>query len=126
MKLAGIDFGEKRVGLALSDDSGALAFPKGILANDSEIIEKLLKIITEKKVEKIIFGLSQNAQGEDNPVMKKGREFAGELQKISGVSVIFQNESFSSVHARMDNEKDIDASAAALILQRYIDSQKHD
>src|SRR3989344_1987937 len=82
MKLAGIDFGEKRVGLALSDDSGALAFPKGILANDSEIIEKLLKIITEEKVEKIIFGLSQNAQGEDNPVMKKGREFAGELQKI--------------------------------------------
>ncbi len=140
MILLGIDFGEKRIGISVSDETGTFAFPREVLQNDENAVSKIATIVLENKIEKIIFGLSQNSEGIDNPVMINGRKFAEDLGKISGVEIVFQNESFSSFHAEIDFNKPtgaerkeahsahldgtVDASAATIILQRYIDSHQ--
>lgn len=122
MRLLGIDFGDKKIGISISDETGTFAFPKEVIENNESAISKIATLVLESRIDKIIFGLSQNSQGEENPIMKIARVFADELKKITEKEVLFQNEAFSSVHARIDSEKNIDASAAAIILQRYIDS----
>jgi putative Holliday junction resolvase len=140
MILLGVDFGEKRIGISISDETGTLAFPKTVIPNDEKAVSKIVDLIMEDKISKIIFGLSQNSEGKDNPVMVNGRKFADDLKKISGVEIIFQDESFSSFHAEIDFNKpdrserkeahgahldgSVDASAATIILQRYIDSHQ--
>ena len=123
MILLGIDFGDKKIGVSVSDETGTLAFPRGIIENNESAVSKIATIVLENKIEKIVFGLSQDFQGQDNPIMKLARSFADELKTITEKEIVFQNEAFSSVHARMDSNVSVDASAAAIILQRYIDSQ---
>jgi putative Holliday junction resolvase len=138
MILIGIDFGEKRIGVAVSDETGTFAFPREVIQNDENAVSKIATIVLENKVEKVVFGLSQNKEGKDNPVMLNGRKFVEDLKKVAGVEIVFQNESFSSFHAEIDFNKptgaertvphsahldgSVDASAASIILQRYIDS----
>jgi putative Holliday junction resolvase len=71
MKYLGVDFGEKKVGLAKSDSLGQMAFPLKILKNDENFEKNFLKILEEEKVEKIIFGKSLNYQMEENKINKK-------------------------------------------------------
>src|SRR5690242_183670 len=101
MILLGIDCGEKRIGISVSDETGTFAFPREVIINDENAVSKIATIVLENQIEKIIFGLSQNSVGEDNPVMINGRKFAEELEKITGKEIIFQNESFSSFHAEI-------------------------
>ncbi len=121
-KLLGVDFGEKKIGIAISDDEGAFAFPNSIIPNTMGAVSHLARLVLENGIKKVVFGLSQNFEGKENPIMKEARDFSLELKKITNAEVVFQNESFSTVHARENNEGDVDAAAAALILQRYIDS----
>jgi len=126
-KYLGIDFGSKRVGIALSDDGGSMAFPKDVLANDEALLEKVNSIVGDQLVEKIVIGESQNYQMQDNKIMHSARKFAEELAKISGKEVIFHPEFLSSVQAGhlQDKNAKIDASAAAIILQSYLDIQQN-
>ena len=89
MILLGVDFGEKRIGIAVSDETGTFAFPREVISNDENAVSKIATIVLENKIEKIIFGLSQNSAGEDNPVMINGRKFAEDLGKVTGVEIIF-------------------------------------
>ncbi len=138
MKHLGIDYGTKRIGLAISDESGSFAFPKKILENTKESIAQLLEIISAEHIEKIIIGNSLDKTGVRNALMDDVDAFAEELQKLSGIPVEMQDERFSSVFAKsMDFEKGnfnianlknknvspdrIDDRAAAIMLQRYLD-----
>ena len=128
MKYLGLDYGSKRIGLAVSDEEARLAFPLKILKNENiENKEKLLKeiqdILKEKNIKKVVIGESLNGAGDLNDISKEIKVFASDLEKqILDLAIFFEKEWYSTVEARrLDNRKMIDDSAAAIILQRYLD-----
>ncbi len=126
MKYLGIDYGEKNVGVAVSDDGGNLAFAKVVLKNDKNLLENILKIISEDKTEVIIIGESKNLNGGDNPIQKKILEFKKILEENVKIPIYLEPEFLTSMEARRLQEdiKKVDASAAALILKSYLAKQK--
>ncbi len=125
MRLLGIDYGEKNIGLALSDDKGLMAFPEGVISNDKKTIETIFSFIKANKVIKVVVGDSKDFQGKPNKIMQKVMPFV-ETLKEKGVEVILEPEFMSSQQAEffMGKTKMLDASAATIILQSYIDKQK--
>jgi len=125
MPLIGIDYGEKRIGVALSDEGKSFAFPYSVVANDKNAVREIKKICEKNKVEKIILGQSLNYSNQPNPVMKKIELFKDSLKKEIKLPVIYQTETLTTQEARRtqgDIEK-IDASAAALILRSFIEKE---
>lgn len=123
MKYLGIDYGTKRIGLALSDIEGRMAFPHAIIPAGKTAVTDLATLCTKEGVGMIIVGDSRDLMNGENPVMKKIRPFAEELRVATGLPLAFMNEVFSSreaTHMRGD-DKDNDASAAAIVLQSYLD-----
>lgn len=127
-KYLGIDYGTKRVGVAVSDEAGEMAFPKEVIQNTGleHIADKISKICNELGVRDVVLGESKNFKGEDNVVMKEVRGLINHLE-ARGLDVIFEPEIFSTMQAeRLQGQRsDIDASAAAIILQSYLDRVKH-
>ncbi|MBP6974379.1 MAG: Holliday junction resolvase RuvX [Candidatus Pacebacteria bacterium] len=126
-KYVGIDYGTKRVGVAVSDDLGTMAFPKGIIQNTGleQVSYEISKICNELGTKDVILGESKNFKGEDNVVMKEVREFINHLE-AKGLDVVLESEIFSTMQAEriQGPQDDIDASAAAVILQSYLDRIK--
>ena len=142
MKILGIDYGTKRIGLATTDENNTLAFPKSIIFNDSHTFKNLDKIIKEDKIQAIVVGESTNFRGEPNTLASRIEVFIKELEKKFQLPVYKQKEFLTSIEARKRavNKKNlsrsgahsklkktksdkVDASAAALILQRYLDKK---
>ncbi|MBU1046679.1 Holliday junction resolvase RuvX [Patescibacteria group bacterium] len=123
MKYLGIDYGEKNVGIAISDDGGNLAFAKTVLDNDKNLLKNILKIIEDDRIEVIVVGESINLNGEENPIQKKILGFKKNLKENVKIPIHFQPEFLTSMEARRLQEgvKKIDASAAALILKSFLD-----
>ncbi len=124
--LMGIDFGERRIGVALSDRAAGFAFPHSVVQNDKNTIKEIKKICQEKKVEKIVLGQSLDYKNQPNPVMKKIEKFKIVLEKEIGLPVIYQNETLTTQEAeRLQDKSDrTDASAAALILRSFIERKE--
>lgn len=122
MKYLGIDYGEKNVGIAISDDGGNLAFAKIVLDNNNQLLDNILKIIEEDRVEAIVIGESINLNGEENLIQKKILEFKKILEENVKIPIHFEPEFLTSMEARRLQEgvKKIDASAAALILKSFL------
>lgn len=122
----GIDYGEKRIGIALSDESESFAFAHSVVENDRNTIKKIKKIYEENDVGEIILGKSVDYQGRPNPVMKKIEPFKKLLEKEIGLPVVYQQEILTTKEAeRLQGKiKKIDASAAALILRSFLEKQK--
>ncbi|MBU2263671.1 Holliday junction resolvase RuvX [Patescibacteria group bacterium] len=123
----GIDYGEKRIGVALSDESGSFAFPHSVIANCPKCatlnVAQIKKICGENDVGKIILGESLDYKGKPNPIMKKIERLKVLLEKESGLPVIYQSEVLTTKEAEriIGKTKKTDASAAALILRSYIE-----
>jgi putative transcription antitermination factor YqgF len=100
-----------------------MAFPKAVLPNDKNLITELKKICEAEKTEKIILGESKNLNGEDNEIARAISDFKNELEKEIGLPVAYEPEFYTSAQAaRIQGESDmIDASAATIILQSYLD-----
>ena len=128
----GIDFGEKRVGLALSDRSNLIASPYKTLQYKSEndLISELKKIVIDKEIGVCVIGLPLNMKGEDSDQTKKVRRFKN-LLSILELPIVYEDERFSSIIAKNSlvlqnvktghNKSEIDRTAAAIILQQYLD-----
>jgi putative Holliday junction resolvase len=126
MKFLGIDYGKKRIGLALSDEDGNFAFPNKVIENKDSVIDEIKNIVKEEGVSRIILGESKDFKMKDNPIMKDIILFKEELEK--DFEVVLHPEVLSSHQAeKMIGEKTkmIDASAAAIILQNYLDTIKN-
>lgn len=125
----GIDYGEKRIGVALSDEGGSFAFAHSVIQNCPNCatlnVAQIKKICREKNVFKIILGESLDYKGQPNPVMKKIELFKKLLEKEVRLPVEYQSEILTTKEAeRVQGKiKKIDASAAALILRSYIEKQ---
>jgi len=130
-KYLGIDYGSKRVGLAFSDSEGILAFPKTVLKNDKMLLENIKNIYSREGVEGIVLGESIDSQGQPNYIMKKITPFKKQLEKGLNTLVYLEPEFMTSHHAAIGEKKGefkkniIDASAAALILQRFLDKRNN-
>jgi putative transcription antitermination factor YqgF len=123
MKLLGIDFGLKRVGVAVSSDDGSLAFPRAVLPNDGKLVEALATLAREEGAEAVVMGESRDLDGTENRLMGDIRRFAGALGRATGLPVHFEPEYMTSAEAERVQGKSTghDASAAALILKSFID-----
>jgi putative Holliday junction resolvase len=125
MRYLGIDFGEKRVGIALSDEGGKIAFPQAVLINDKDLLKNIVDLCMKNAVEAVVMGESRDYHGKINEIMWKIDGFRKQLEAL-GIKVIFEPEFMTSVQAsQITGENDmIDASAAAIILQSYLDKNK--
>ncbi len=127
MRYLGIDFGKKRVGLSFSDEDGKIAFPLLVLENSEKIIEEIKKIILDKKIDKVVVGESKDFNMNENPIMEDIKMFSEKLLQ-NKISVVFHPEFLTSQEAiQIQGKNDmLDASAATIILQSYLDKQKND
>jgi putative Holliday junction resolvase len=126
MRYLGIDFGEKRVGIAVSDEEGKFAFPQVVLANDKDLLKNIMGLCLKNSVATVVMGESKNFQGKINDIMWKIEGFKKQLE-LMGVKVVFEPEFLTSVQASQitgENEM-LDASAAAIILQSYLNKSKN-
>lgn len=135
-RILGIDYGEKRVGLSLSDPTHLIASPFETLVKKSslELLEELKNFITIHEVEKVVVGIPHAMKGGDTQQTKKVRDFVNQL-KESGINVEEEDERLSSVSAqkalleqniKIRHQKElVDQTAAAIILQQYLDRKRH-
>jgi putative holliday junction resolvase len=123
MKYLGIDYGTKRLGLAVVPKGGTMAFPLRIIPNTLTVVEDVAAICRAGKVDAVVIGESLDFQNRPNPLMKKITPFANALTIATGLPIYFMNEALSSreaTHLQGDNAMN-DASAAAIVLQSYLD-----
>jgi putative holliday junction resolvase len=140
LRFMGIDYGTKRIGVAISDESRVLAFPKEIILNDSNTFKKIGDIIKNERVGEIVIGESVDFSGKLNVLSGRIEVFILELKERFKLPAHKQKEFLTSVEARRykNSGKQVrksnaysklkqiksgraDAAAAALILQRYLD-----
>jgi putative Holliday junction resolvase len=135
MRFLGVDYGTKRVGLALSDENGTLAFPFTTLLNTKNILEEIEEIIEKENIEELVVGESRDADNSENKINKKIEDFIYKLKENSQIKIHREKEFFSSfeAHSRMGKEAnsarqakfskttELDSKAAAVILQRFLD-----
>ena len=136
MRILAVDHGEVRIGIALSDPTGTLARPLVIITHRSrpEDARRVMDLAREHNAEEIVVGDSVDEEGRPNAAGRRARRFADELRESSKLRVVMWDESFSSQDAlhlriaggasRKRRAAKLDAAAAALILQSYLDSQR--
>lgn len=131
----GIDYGDKRIGVALSDLLCIISSPYEVFINkgEDESLKHLDKIIKENDVDEIAMGLPLNMDGSEGERAKLHREFGQKLSDFSGVTVHFVDERLTSAEAeeilissgvRREKRKElIDKLSAQIILQTFIDNK---
>ncbi|MDH3268217.1 MAG: Holliday junction resolvase RuvX [Ignavibacteria bacterium] len=134
-RIMGIDFGEKRIGIALSDPLFIFAYPFITLQNDSAFINNLSKIISEKNIAKIILGLPSLKFKSSAELSKKVQKLKQEIETKFKIVVILWDEEYSSAIAKEKviesvtkkskrrNKDLLDKHSAAIILQEYLESK---
>ena len=138
MRIMAIDFGEKRIGIAMSDPLGITAQPVTVLQKADTFegdIEGISGVIKEyQEVSKIVVGMPKTLKGEVGIAGQKVQEFVGVLKKHINIPVVLWDERLTTAAAekmlisaglsRKKRKKVIDKTAAAYILQSYLDSKK--
>ena len=136
-RLLGIDYGEKRIGISISDPNRNIATPLEtiIFESESSLIIKIRSIVLSWCVDGIILGLPIGMNGQDTIQTKKVRKFYKILCNEFNISVIKEDERLSSVVASNSlrhqgikpsrNKSMVDSTAAAIILQSYLDRIKY-
>ncbi len=135
-KVMGLDYGEVRIGISMSDMTRLIASPYETFTrkNLDYDLEYLSNLIKEKGVKKVVFGLPLNMDGSEGERVQATREFAKRLVEKSEIAVDFMDERLTSVSAenilvqanvrRDKRKKVIDKLAATIILQEYLDTHK--
>ncbi|MBI2847450.1 MAG: Holliday junction resolvase RuvX [Chloroflexi bacterium] len=134
MRILGLDIGDRRIGVAMSDPGGSLASPLGVITrkDDDSSIEAIASLVSEHGVELVVLGMPHSLHGKEGPQAEKVKAYSLVLSQKLKTPVRVWDERFSTVEAeRLLRESGIkawerksrrDAWAAALILQGYLDS----
>jgi putative Holliday junction resolvase len=122
----GIDYGHKKVGLAFSDEAGMMAFPYGVIPNDTKLFSTIVKLIQEKGVGEVIIGHSLDKEGKANKIHTMVEELMIQLTLELGLPVHLEPELYSTQQAIRIQGKtaSTDAAAAAIILDSFITRKK--
>ncbi len=121
----GIDFGTKKVGVALSDESGVMAFPHSVIPNDEKLLDTILTLLEAESVTEVVIGHSLDKEGNENAVHAQVETFMTDITLHKPIPVHLEPEQFSTQQAislQGRNDK-TDAAAAAIILESYIGRQ---
>jgi len=136
VRIMGLDVGDRRIGVALSDELGLLATPFAVLKRSSlrEDVQRVVRLVAEQGVGTVVVGLPYSLSGELGPQAVKVKRFGEALANALPVPVIFWDERYSTVEAsrmltaagrRARRQKPyIDAAAAAVMLQSYLDARR--
>tara|TARA_Y100000758_G_scaffold291305_1_gene245579 strand:- start:116 stop:532 length:417 start_codon:yes stop_codon:yes gene_type:complete len=133
-RIIGIDYGEVRVGISLSDLTQTIAKPFRTISykNFDDLLTQLKEIIIANEVDKLVVGIPYNMKGEDTKQTLKVKEFISFLESNLSYDIALIDERLSSIEAEKTmhkmniktghNKSDIDKIAASVILQEYLDS----
>ena len=125
MNILGIDYGQKRIGLAWVQEGLDVVLPFGVIQKTPDELcpDELVNIIQTEKIHKIVVGLPVGMEGEENNNTKRIRGFAEELQNKTKLPLEFVDERFTTHEAnRMGGVASADEKAAMLILESYLGS----
>lgn len=128
-QLLALDIGERRIGVAKGDTGVRLAMPLTTLVVDGMEVERIKQLVTEERIDTLVLGYPRNQSGEPTAQTQYVEKVAAQLEGLTS-RLVFQDESLTSVIAEQrlkamgkPYEKGaIDAEAAALILQDYLES----
>jgi putative Holliday junction resolvase len=131
-RILGLDYGTKRIGVAMSDGLQIAASPLDVLdARAPDLIERIEEIVTEYEVVEIAVGLPTSLAGGEGPSADGARELAATVGHATGVPVVFVDERFTSRMAetsmldagvrRRDRRERVDKVAASIMLQSHLD-----
>jgi len=122
MRRMGIDFGSKKVGLALTDESGVMAFPHSVVPNDAKLLKTIAALVHDRKVEEIVIGHSVGYSGAANKIHGAVEEFIMDLTLEFGIPVHLEPEQYSTQQALriQGRNSQTDAAAAAIILDSFL------
>ena len=135
--ILGLDIGDARTGVAISDELGIGAHPLCTIQRRSRkaVLAELQALVTTHKVERIVVGLPLQLDGETGPQARKIKQFADKLGQQVNLPIIFWDESFTTVEAaqilrgtkkrRKKRKQVIDQVAAVLILEGYLDELRN-
>lgn len=128
MRYLGIDYGTKRIGLALSDQVGDFSYPYLVLENKGiyRAAETIATLCTKEGVTQIVVGESKDYKGKDNKIMTEVHQFMAELEEKTSLPIDLENETLTSAEAEriQGPHRLLDASAAAVILRTYLERIK--
>ncbi len=133
-RLLGLDIGERRIGVAVSDELGMIASPIATIDARKDVAKELRELVEKYAVSRLIVGLPVGMSGREGPQAAEVRGIADELGKSLGVEIVYSDERLSSSVAnqaligqgtrRGKRKQQIDAMAAAVILQGYLDNER--
>lgn len=136
MRVLGLDIGEKRIGVAISDPSGTVATPLVVLEAKPVLGDgrDLVRLAEDYEVELVVVGLPRSLDGSEGPQAARVRAAGDRLARFLRLPVEYCDERFSSAEARRamtsagvsdrDKRGSVDMVAAALILQSYLDARR--
>lgn len=124
-----LDVGEKRIGIAVAGGSVRIARPLGVIEVDGQEFDRIIHFIAEERADIVVIGYPRNQSGEATAQTDFVEAFKDRLGQITDVQLLFQDESLTSVlaeeqlrlHGKPYSKGDIDALAAALILEDYLE-----
>jgi putative holliday junction resolvase len=140
-RILGIDYGERRIGVAVSDPTGTIASPVGALtrrAGKRPPWAELERLVREHEIEQIVVGLPLNLAGDESDWCREVRAFGERLAARTGLAVHWVDERMSSVEAeravrssglrrgQREEKERVDAAAAAIILRSYLERRRSD
>lgn len=120
----GLDYGTKRIGIALSDDGEKIAFPRDVVSSEwKTFFAFVINLVKVEHVRGIVVGLAKGFNGKETEMTKEIYRFAQKLERELALPVYLQNEVLSTkaVLRGPTKKEKIDAASAALILQSYLD-----
>ncbi|MBQ3418392.1 MAG: Holliday junction resolvase RuvX [Ruminococcus sp.] len=136
MKAMSVDLGHVRTGIAVSDSMGMLASSLCVIEerDDERLVEKISQIAKEQKAQIIVVGLPKNMDGSEGESAQRARQIASQITEKSSIPTHMQDERGTTItaHAYLSSsevygkkrKKKVDAVAASIILQDYLDSQR--
>jgi putative holliday junction resolvase len=126
MRLMGIDYGTKKVGIAFTDEGGTMAFPHAVIPNSPKLLDVIIGLINEKQVGAIVIGHSLDKEGKPNVVHAAVEALMLDVTLATGLPIHLEPEQYSTQAAiqLQGRNAQTDASAAALILDGYLTRKK--
>lgn len=128
--LLALDVGEKRIGMAMADTAVRIAVPFGWLEHTETILTDLAEVLLRHEIDVIVVGYPRNQSGESTKQTAYVEEFVKTIAELDiDAEIVYQDESLTSVQAearlgtRIKNKGEIDAEAASIILQDYLEAQ---
>ena len=126
-RIIGIDWGARRVGVAVSDETRQMVFTRPVIAGN-DAVQEIVKMVSDEKISGIVLGLPLRTDGSESDTTKSVRGFANDLSSIVNVPICFIDETLSSISAQetmgrlrqSDIKQNLDSESARLILENAI------